>query len=165
MKLAKNEDRAVYAVPEVGQSSDDACVERALEILAGRMRKPGMAFASPADVKSYLQLSIGGLPYEAFSVVFLDVQNRLIACEQMFRGKLTQTSVYPREVVKAALKYDAAAVVLSHNHPSGSLQPSRADESLTQVLKSALALVDVRVLDHIIVCGDGAMSMAEKGLV
>jgi DNA repair protein RadC len=100
-----------------------------------------------------------------FAVVFLDVQNRLLAMEEMFQGTLTQTSVYPREVVVRALHHAAAAVVLAHNHPSGTVQPSRADEMLTQTLKSALALVDVRVLDHIIVAPGQALSMAEKGLV
>ena len=104
-------------------------------------------------------------PHEIFAVLFLDSQNRLIALEEMFRGTLTQTSVYPREVVLRALHHHAAAVVLTHNHPSGTVQPSRADEALTQTLKAALALVDVRVLDHVIVAPGQALSMAERGLI
>ena len=108
-------------------------------------------FSSPGAVKQYLQLELGARPHEVFAVLFLDAQNRLIVMEVLFRGTLTQTSVYPREVVQQALHHHAAAVVLAHNHPSGTVQPSRADEALTQTLKAALALVDVRVLDHVIV--------------
>ena len=103
--------------------------------------------------------------HEVFAVVFLDAQNKLLAMEELFRGTLTQTSVYPREVVIRALHHNAAAVVLAHNHPSGTVQPSRADEALTHTLKAALALVDVRVLDHVIVAPGQALSMAEQGLV
>lgn len=122
-------------------------------------------FDSPKAVREYLQLQLGARQHEVFAVLFLDSQNRLIALEELFRGTLTQTSVYPREVVLRALHHHAAAVVLAHNHPSGSAQPSRADEALTQSLKAALALVDVRVLDHFIVTRDQAVSMAEMGLV
>ncbi len=122
-------------------------------------------FSTPGAVKQYLQLHLAALSHEVFAVLFLDAQNRLIAMEEMFRGTLTQTSVYPREVVMRALRHQAAAVVMAHNHPSGSVQPSRADEALTQTLKAALALVDVRVLDHIIVAPGDSLSMAEKGLV
>jgi DNA repair protein RadC len=100
-----------------------------------------------------------------FAVLFLDAQHRMLAMEEMFRGTLTQSSVYPREVVKRALHHQASAVVLAHNHPSGSVQPSRADEMLTHTLKAALALVDVRVLDHIIVSQGESLSMAEQGLL
>ena len=122
-------------------------------------------FSSPGAVKQYLQLTLAGRPHEVFAVLFLDAQNRLVALEELFRGTLTQTSVYPREVVQQALHHRAAAVVLAHNHPSGTVQPSRADEALTQTLKAALALVDVRVLDHVIVAPGGALSMAEHGLI
>jgi DNA repair protein RadC len=122
-------------------------------------------FDSPQAVRQYLQLQLGSRPHEVFAVMFLDSQHRLIALEEMFRGTLTQTSVYPREVVMRALGLNAAAVVLAHNHPSGSTQPSRADEVLTQSLKSALALVDVRVLDHFVVTANQARSMAEMGLI
>jgi DNA repair protein RadC len=122
-------------------------------------------FETPDAVKHYLQLHLAGKPHEVFSVLFLDVQNRLLAMEELFRGTLTQTSVYPREIVLRALHHQAAAVVLAHNHPSGSVQPSRADEALTQTLKAALALVDVRVLDHVIVGAGEALSMAERGFM
>ena len=122
-------------------------------------------FSSPGAVQHYLQLHLAAKEHEVFAVLFLDAQNRLIEMEELFRGTLTQTSVYPREVVLRALKHNAAAVVLAHNHPSGTVQPSRADEALTQTLKAALALVDVRVLDHIVVAQGEALSMAEKGLL
>ncbi|WP_028604694.1 RadC family protein [Ottowia thiooxydans] len=123
------------------------------------------AFESPGAVKDYLKLHLSSRAHEVFAVVFLNCQNRLIAMEEMFRGTLTQTSVYPREVVLRALHHNASAVILAHNHPSGSVEPSRADESLTKTLKSALALVDVRVLDHVIVAPGKALSMAEEGHV
>lgn len=122
-------------------------------------------FDSPQAVRQYLQLQLGARPHEVFAVMFLDSQHRLIALEEMFRGTLSQTSVYPREVVMRALSLNAAAVVLAHNHPSGSTQPSRADQALTQTLKSALALVDVRVLDHFVVTSAQTLSMAEQGLL
>ena len=140
-------------------------VDKALEILASYMRGPSCAFTSPDAVKQYLCLHLGNLPYEAFGMLFLDSQHRLIAYETMFRGTLTQTSVYPREVVKTALHHNCAAVILAHNHPSGVAEPSQADELLTRSLKGALALVDVRVLDHIVVAGDSTMSFAERGLL
>lgn len=121
--------------------------------------------ADPNAVKDYLRLRLAPKDHEVFAVVFLDAQHRVIECEEMFRGTLTQTSVYPREVLKAALAHNAAAVILSHNHPSGSVTPSRADEHLTNILKQALALVDVRVLDHIIVATGETLSMAERGLM
>jgi DNA repair protein RadC len=122
-------------------------------------------FGSPDAVKNFLQLHLARRAHEVFAALFLDAQNRLIAMEELFRGTLTQTSVYPREVVLKSLQHHAAAVVLAHNHPSGTVQPSRADEALTQTLKAALALVDVRVLDHVIVAPGQALSMAEKGLI
>lgn len=122
-------------------------------------------FDSPRAVREYLQLQLGAHAHEVFAVMFLDSQHRLIALEEMFRGTLSQTSVYPREVVHRALALNAASVVLAHNHPSGQAQPSRADEALTQTLKAALALIDVRVLDHFIVTREQARSMAEMGLV
>jgi DNA repair protein RadC len=123
------------------------------------------ALSSPGAVKDYLRLALAGREYEVFVVVLLDAQNRVLRCEELFRGTLTQTSVYPREVVKCALKHNAAAVIFSHNHPSGVAEPSRADELLTQSLKQALSLVDVRVLDHFIVAGGAALSFAERGLL
>lgn len=121
--------------------------------------------SSPATVRDFLRLHFAGQQHETFVVLFLDAQNRLIEAQQLFRGTLTQTSVYPREVVKEALKQNAAAVILAHNHPSGIAEPSRADEILTSSLKQALSLVDVRVLDHFIVAGAITLSFAERGLI
>lgn len=123
------------------------------------------ALSSPEQVRDYLRLQLGNLPHEVFVVLFLDAQNRLIGTEQLFSGTLTQTSVYPREVVKRALHHNAAAVIFAHNHPSGIAEPSRADEMLTRALKEALALVDVKVLDHFVVAGNTALSFAERGLI
>ena len=122
-------------------------------------------FDSPARVKEFVGLQLGGREHEVFAVLFLDAQSRLLRLEEMFRGTLTQTSVYPREVVKRALELGAAAVILAHNHPSGAAEPSRADEFLTQTLKSALALIDVRVLDHLVVGHGAVVSFAERGLL
>ena len=141
-----------------------AVLELARRALAQQLQAREV-FSSPGAVKQYLQLHLAGRAHEVFAVLFLDAQNRLITMKEMFRGTLTQTSVYPREVVLHALQHQAAAVVLAHNHPSGTVQPSRADEALTQTLKAALALVDVRVLDHVIVAPGDALSMAEKGLL
>ena len=125
----------------------------------------GVALSSPQAVKQYLQLLLAPKPYESFAVLFLDVKNRLIACEELFRGTLTHTSVYPREIVKASLAHNAAGVILAHNHPSGTTDPSAADKSLTQALKQALALVDVRVLDHFVVAAREIYSFLENGLM
>ncbi|HZY17569.1 MAG TPA: DNA repair protein RadC [Ramlibacter sp.] len=141
-----------------------AVLELARRAMAQQLRAREV-FSSPDAVKQFLQLHLARCPHEEFAVLFLDAQNRLIELEVMFRGTLTQTSVYPREIVVRALAHKAASVVLAHNHPSGTVQPSRADEALTQTLKSALGLVDVRVLDHVIVAPGQALSMAERGLV
>ena len=141
-----------------------AVLELARRALAEQLKEKTM-FATPQAVRDYLQLQLGSRPHEIFAVLFLDSQHRLIALEEMFRGTLSQTSVYPREVVVRALALNAASVVLAHNHPSGTAQPSRADEALTQTLKAALALVDVRVLDHFVVTSSQAVSMAELGLL
>ena len=122
-------------------------------------------FDAPGKVKTYLQLQLGALGHEVFAVLFLDAQTRLIKLEEMFRGTLTQAAVYPREVVKRALDLQASAVIFAHNHPSGAAEPSRADELLTQTLKSALALVDIRVLDHLVVGHNDVISFAERGLL
>jgi DNA repair protein RadC len=119
--------------------------------------------ASPAAVRDYLRIKLGALKREVFFVLLLDAQNRVIASEELFAGTLTQTSVYPREVVKRALHHNAAAAIFAHNHPSGVAEPSRADEMLTKVLKDAL--VDVKVLDHFVVAGNGVLSFSERGLI
>lgn len=121
--------------------------------------------SSPRQVRDYLCLKLGGLNREVFLVLFMDAQNRIIADEEMFSGTLTQTSVYPREIVKRALHYNAASVIFAHNHPSGQTVPSKADELLTAELKKALALIDVRVLDHFIIAGNDTSSFAEMGLL
>ncbi|MSQ74183.1 MAG: JAB domain-containing protein [Rhodoferax sp.] len=141
-----------------------AVLELSRRALAQQLRARAV-FATPEAVKQYVQLHLAARAHEVFAVLFLDVQNRLLAMEEMFQGTLSQTSVYPREVVLRALHHQASAVVLAHNHPSGTVQPSRADESLTQVLKTTLALIDVRVLDHVIVAPGQALSMAERGLL
>lgn len=139
-------------------------LNHARRVLAHRVRR-GATMSSPQAVKDHLRLEIGMLEHEVFCVLFLDAQHRIIALKQMFRGTVTQTSVYPREVVKEALSLNAAAVILAHNHPSGAVEPSRADEYLTQTLKTALVLVDVRVLDHLVVAGADVCSFAERGLL
>lgn len=131
----------------------------------GQQLRTREVFSSPDAVKQFLQLHLAHSVHEVFAVMFLDAQNRLLEMEVMFRGTLTQTSVYPREIVKRALEHEAAAVVLAHNHPSGTVQPSRADEMLTQTLKQALSLIDVRILDHVIVAPGNACSMAEVGVL
>lgn len=145
-------------------ATGDEVLRQARWVMSRRVRR-GATFDSPAVVKEYLSVQLGTRDYEAFCVAFVDAQHKLLEFREMFRGTLAQTSVYPREVVRAALQLNAAAVVLSHNHPSGSVEPSRADEHLTQTLKAALALVDVRVLDHVIVAADRATSFAERGLL
>lgn len=132
----------------------------------GETLKNRAVFSSPAVVRDYLRLHLASLPHEVFFALWVDSQNQLIASEELFRGSLSQTSVYPREVVKKALVHNAAAVVFAHNHPSGVSEPSAADENLTRELKQALALVDVRVLDHFIVAGQHSpLSFAERGLL
>lgn len=123
------------------------------------------ALTSPGAVRDYLRLAISSREHEVFVCLWLDAQHRVIASEELFRGTLTQTSVYPREIVKAGLKANAAAVIFAHNHPSGVAQPSQADELLTRNLKEALSLVDIKVLDHFIVAGHQTLSFAERGLL
>ena len=145
-----------YTRPEV--------VQQALDLLECSFSETD-ALASPAIVRDYLRLLLADRPHEVFAVVFLDAQHRVIEVIEMFRGTLTQTSVYPREVVIEALARNAAAVILTHNHPSGHSQPSASDEALTRALKSALQLVDVRVVDHLIVTRNEIVSFAERGLL
>ena len=144
--------------------TQDQTIKRALRILDARMRS-GSLLSSPTAVRDYLRLSLHDRGHEVFVCIFLDSQHRVLACDELFRGTLAQTSVYPREVVKAALAHNAAAVIFAHNHPSGIAEPSRADELLTQSLKQALALVDIRTLDHFVVAGSALVSFAERGLL
>lgn len=160
-------DRKFCAIPWLGIAKYvqmKAVIEMAQRALREKIGG-GAALSSPHAVRDYLRLRLQGRPHEVFVGVFLDAQNRVLAVEELFRGTLTQTCVYPREVVKRALHYNAAAVIFAHNHPSGIAEPSRADEMLTGALKQALALVEVRVLDHFVVGGDSAMSFAERGLL
>jgi DNA repair protein RadC len=141
-----------------------AVLEMARRALREKLDR-GSVLSSPQAVRDYLRLKLQDRPHEVFVAVFLDAQNRVLAVEELFRGTLTQTSVYPREVVKRALHHNAAALIFAHNHPSGIAEPSRSDESLTQALKQALSLVDVKVLDHFVVGAGAAMSFAERGLL
>jgi len=141
-----------------------AILEIARRCLAEELHA-GPGLGTPGAVRDYLRLSLGARPHEVFVALFLDAQHRVLCIEELFRGTLTQTSVYPREIVKAGLKANAAAVIFAHNHPSGVAEPSRADEFLTQSLKSALQLVDVRVLDHLVVGRGQVVSFAERGLL
>jgi DNA repair protein RadC len=140
----------------------------ARELLLRELReqmRSSPVMSSPQILRDWLRLYCAKLEHEVFLVLYLDTQHRLIEAAELFRGTLTQTSVYPREVVKGALARNAAALAVAHNHPSGEVEPSRADEMLTQTLKSALSLVDVRVIDHFVVAGDQVISFAERGLV
>lgn len=146
-------------------AAHDAIIARALRIMEGRLQYRDVTLTSPQAVREYLTLKLADREYEVFVALFLDSQHRLIACEELFRGTLAQTSVYPREVVKAALRHNAAAIIFAHNHPSGVAEPSRADEMLTGALKQALNLIDCRTLDHLIVGGTNITSFAERGLI
>lgn len=145
--------------------TDDQIIRLALQVLEHRFGLKRPALNSPATVREYLRLSLPDLEHEVFCVAFLDNQHRVLAFEQMFRGTVTQTSVYPREVIKRALAHNAAVVILAHNHPSGVAEPSCADEALTVTLRTALALVDVKVLDHFIISGANYVSFVERGLL
>lgn len=155
---------AVKGLGDAKYAQLQAVLEMSRRALAEEMRRRD-ALSSPGAVRDWLRLRLAGLAHEVFMVVFLDAQNRVLASEELFRGTLTQTSVYPREVVKRALAHNAAGVILAHNHPSGIVEPSQADRWLTEQLKAALALVDVRVLDHFVVAGSAGLSFAEKGLL
>ncbi len=156
------------AIPGMG-SAKYAQLQAVLELARRALREEisaGDALSSPRAVRDWLRLTLAALPHEVFMVLLLDAQNRLVAAEELFRGTLTQTSVHPREVVKLALSHNAAGAILAHNHPSGVAEPSRADEALTQALKQALALVDVKLLDHFVVAGTAEpLSFAERGLL
>ena len=165
--LCTGGEREVCELPGMGQAKY-AQLKAVLEISRRALREKlasGNALNSPSAVRDYLRMKLQALPHEVFFVLFLDAQNRVIGSEELFRGTLTQTSVYPREVVKRALHHNAGAVIFAHNHPSGVAEPSHADETLTQALKQSLSLVDVRVLDHFIVAGSGVLSFAERGLL
>ena len=162
----KNEDAPTYTPRNLTDTiSEGEVIAKALQIIERRLNKPGEAMSSPQIVKDYLTIKLAELEHEVFFTLWLDGQHRVIQFGSMFRGTLNQTSVYPREVVKEALRLNAGAVIFAHNHPSGMPEPSRADEMLTKTLQEALALVDVKVLDHIIVGGTTTVSFAERGLI
>lgn len=165
-QLAHASPKTLSATPGIGLAKAaqlKASFELARRALGEEIRERSLLNA-PATVRDWLRLNLAHLQHEVFVALWLDAQNRLIASEEMFRGSLTQTSVYPREVVKSALQHNAAAVIFAHNHPSGVSEPSQADSLLTRQLKEALALVDVRLLDHFIVAGNAPpLSLAERG--
>lgn len=144
---------------------EEQTIRRAMKIMENKAPTVGKGFANPTQVKDYLKLWFTGKGHEEFAVVFLSNQNQLIKVETLFRGTIDCASVYPREVVKEALACDSNAVILAHNHPSGSTEPSQADKSITKKLVAALDLLDIRVLDHIIVGGTDTLSFAEQGLI
>ncbi len=145
-------------------ASADDILEAARQVIDQKMQR-GTLFDSPATVKTYLRTKLAGFEYEVFAVLFLDARHRLIDYMELFRGTIDSAQVHPREVVKEALRRNAAAVILSHNHPSGDPTPSAADRALTARLKQALDLVDVRLLDHVVVASDGTASLAERGWI
>lgn len=158
---------AFSAVPGIG-TAKYAQLQAAFELARRALRETsatGDALASPGAVRDYLRLTLENRAREAFVAVLLDAQHRVIAQEELFQGTLTQTSVYPREIVKCAIRHNAAAVIFAHNHPSGVAEPSQADQTLTETLKRALALIDVRVLDHFVIGRGAATSFAERGLI
>lgn len=144
---------------------EDAIIAHALSILERRMRRSGVLLNSPEVVSAWLRLKVGSLPHEEFGCIWLTSQNEIIEAEQIFRGTLTQTSVYPRELVKLAILHNSDAVILYHNHPAGCAQPSAADIALTRAVRQALAMVDVRVLDHLVVTAEECVSFAKIGLL
>ena len=149
---------------EYRPANADEVLQAAQRLLGAQLRGREV-LTSPQAVRDFLRVKLGALEHEVFAVLMLDAQNRLIEYVELFRGTVSQASVYPREVVKESLAFNAAAAIFCHNHPSGVAEPSRADEALTSTLKTALSLVDVRVLDHLIVAGNDVMSFAERGLL
>jgi len=145
--------------------SDNDIISRALEILQARLRQPGVLLDSPVTARDYLRLRLANQPYESFVCLMVDTQMRIIEINELFRGTIDQTAVYPREVVVAALKANARSVIFSHNHPSGVAEPSTNDRQLTKTLKAALETVGITVLDHVIVAGTSTLSFSERGIL
>lgn len=157
-----NTTNSLSVVTELAPATQRA-IKRALTLLESQLREPGVSFTSSSSVRDWLRLQMALLEREAFMLLWLDNQNRLIAHETLFKGTINSTEVHPREVVKSGLKHNAAAAVLAHNHPSGQAEPSHADRQITKRLKSALTLVDIRLLDHLAVGGMDVVSFAERG--
>ena len=149
----------------VTREQEDIVIEQALAIIDARMFRHGEALISPRDSAAFLKLKLGGYQWEVFGCLFLDNRHRVLAFEEMFRGTLDGASVHPREVVRAALNHNAAAVIFSHNHPSGVGEPSAADRNITRQLRDALQLIGVRVLDHLVIGSGEPTSMAARGLI
>lgn len=163
---ARSEDLPIYLVPPPQDTmTENAIIDKALSILELRMRRPGEPLHNPDTARRYCQLRIGHKAHEVFMVLYLDSHHRLIDAREEFRGTITQTAVYPREIVKSALELNASAVILVHNHPSGKLEPSHADQVLTSQIRRSLACVDVGLIDHIIVTATDSMTFASKGLL
>lgn len=146
------------------RQKEDRLIKRAMRVLEQRMQY-GEAMQSPADVRKYLAMRFSGLEREVFSCLFMDNRHRVISCEELFYGTINDATVHPREIVKRALKLNAAAVIFAHNHPSGVPEPSEADKALTRRLRDALDLIEVRVLDHLVIGGAQAVSFSERGLL
>jgi DNA repair protein RadC len=173
--IGANESRRLYRgslqplfAPASEDSSQNEVCAAARELVRRWLNEElrrDCVLTSPQSVRDYLRLHFTGQEHESFVVLFMDAQNRLITAKELFRGTLTQTSVYPREIVKEALRQNAGALIFAHNHPSGIAEPSRSDELLTNSLKQALALIDVKVLDHFVVAGASTLSFAERGLL
>lgn len=166
-RAVKSEDPIEYGstTTKARAQIEGAIISQALEILGSRLRAPGEALTSPADTRAFLTLKLAEREHEVFACLFLDNRHRVIAFEELFRGTIDQASVYPREVVKTALRHNAAALILAHNHPSGIAELSHDDRVLTKRLTEALSLVDVRVLDHIIIGGADTFSFSEAGII
>lgn len=176
MSKVNNEDHPAYGpIPRVFpepaptlENTEDGIIKQALNILASRLKtsSPGTVIATcPEDVKSYLKMRLMPLEHEVFAVMFLNNQHQMIEYQVMFRGTIDSASVYPREVVKEALKQNAAAIIVAHNHPSGCPEPSKSDEQITYKLRDACNLLQIRLLDHVIVSGMDTVSLAERGII
>lgn len=163
-RTVRSEDAAAYNATKPTQDADDEIVAQAFDILTRRITR-GAALHSPADTRRFLTAQLRDRPYEVFCCLYLDNRHRLIVFEELFRGTIDGAAVHPREVLRQALSHNAAAIILAHNHPSGVAEPSHADELITVRLRDALALVDIRVLDHLIIAGPEAVSLAERGVL
>jgi DNA repair protein RadC len=165
LRLVENENRFAGIKPEdLTEAESDSLVDLALRVLAARHKKD-QALENPEQTQAYLRLHLAERPNEVFACLYLDTKHRIIALEEMFQGTIDGASVHPREVVRRGLECGADAVIIAHNHPSGVSEPSQADLRITERLKSALALVDIRVLDHVVVATEGSVSLAERNLL